>query len=218
MRLYLSLAPTNEIVPFDYQYLLLGKLHKWLGINEYHDNISLYSFGWLSGGNVKKSGIEFKNGANWFISFWEEEIGKKIIFNALKRPDFIFGMNVHEVVIRDTPAFSSYEKFMVSSPVLVREYTENKQVKHLTYTNLKSDELMTKTMRRKIAEVGLKDDINIKFDRDFHKSKTKLITINGIKNRANFCPIIIEGNPESIQFAWNVGIGHSTGSGFGALI
>ncbi|MBE2190369.1 MAG: CRISPR-associated endoribonuclease Cas6 [Candidatus Kapabacteria bacterium] len=218
MRLYLSLTPTNTIVPFDYQYLLLGKFHDWLGVNEFHDKISLYSFGWLSGGNVKGKGIEFRNGANWFISFWDEEIGKKIIFNALKRPDFIYGMKVNEVVIRDTPSFTQNEKFMVSSPVLVREYSENKSAKHLTFDDKSADDLMTKTMQRKLSEVGLKNDIQIRFDRDYHKSKTKLIKINGIENRVNVCPIIIEGSPESIQFAWNVGVGHSTGSGFGALI
>ncbi|MBX3042530.1 MAG: CRISPR-associated endoribonuclease Cas6 [Candidatus Kapabacteria bacterium] len=216
MRLYFKLSSTSEILPFDYQYNILGKLHNWLGENEYHDKMSLYSFGWLSGGENSKKGLSFKSGAIWFLSFWQEDLGKKIIFNALKNSEFIFGMKVIDITIKETPDFSNKELFSVSSPVLVRNYTEN-GVEHLISDNPKCDELMTKTMQRKLREAKLDDDIIIKFNRDYHKPKTKLIKINGIENRANLCPVIIEGNPESIKFAWNVGVGHSTGSGFGAL-
>lgn len=218
MRLYLKLSSTTQLVPFDYQYFLLGKLHKWLGKNDYHDKLSLYSFGWLTGGEVQKTGISFKSCAMWFISFWDEDIGKQIIFNSLKDSDFIFGMKVMDISIKDTPSFSSRERFSVSSPVLVRNYTANKEVKHILSDNPLADELMTKTMQRKLREANINDDISIRFDRDYHNPKTKLIRINGIENRANLCPVFIEGNPESIKFAWNVGVGHSTGSGFGALI
>jgi CRISPR/Cas system endoribonuclease Cas6 (RAMP superfamily) len=33
----------------------------------------------------------------------------------------------------------------------------------------------------------------------------------------NWCPIIIKGKPETKLFAWNVGLGNSTGIGFGAI-
>jgi CRISPR/Cas system endoribonuclease Cas6 (RAMP superfamily) len=49
MRLHLSLTPNTEPVPFNYQHQLTGALHKWLGENELHDKISLYSFSWLRG-------------------------------------------------------------------------------------------------------------------------------------------------------------------------
>jgi CRISPR-associated endoribonuclease Cas6 len=72
-------------------------------------------------------------------------------------------------------------------------------------------------MQHKLAVAGLPQDISIAFDRTYHKAKTKLVSIKGIQSRANECPVIIKGAPELINFAWNVGIGHSTGSGFGAL-
>lgn len=218
MRLYFKLSSTNEIVPFDYQYFLLGKFHKWLGENDLHDKLSLYSFGWITEGEVLNKGLTFKSDAMWFISFWDEEIGKKIIFNSMKDADFIFGMKVIDITIKDTPSFSSRERFSVSSPVLIRHYLDNREVKHILSENPLSDELMTKTMQRKLREANCDDDISIRFDRYYPKPKTKLVKINGIDNKANFCPVIIEGNPESIKFAWNVGVGHSTGSGFGALI
>lgn len=47
--------------------------------------------------------------------------------------------------------------------------------------------------------------------------RIKLMTYKGIKNKASMCPVIIKGTLQSKQFAWNVGIGNSTGIGFGAI-
>ena len=52
MRIYLRTTPNDVIVPFDYQQKIVGTIHKWLGNNEIHDKISLYSFSWLLGGNM----------------------------------------------------------------------------------------------------------------------------------------------------------------------
>ena len=52
MCIYLRTTPNDVIVPFDYQQKIVGTIHKWLGNNEIHDKISLYSFSWLLGGNM----------------------------------------------------------------------------------------------------------------------------------------------------------------------
>ena len=44
MRLLIRTTNNNKIIPFDYQGMLIGTLHKWLGYNDIHDKISLYSF------------------------------------------------------------------------------------------------------------------------------------------------------------------------------
>ena len=40
---------------------------------------------------------------------------------------------------------------------------------------------------------------------------------NGVENKASWCPVIVEGKPETKAFAWNVGLGNSTGIGLGAI-
>ncbi len=72
-------------------------------------------------------------------------------------------------------------------------------------------------MNKKTRAAGIDGDVKVYFDPDYLNPKTKLVEINGIKNRSTMCPVIIEGTPENILFAWNVGVGHSTGCGFGAL-
>lgn len=217
MRLHFYLTPNTQTVPFNYQHFLIGTFHKWMEWNEIHDEISLYSLSWLQCGKMAKDGFNFPNGAKWFISFWDEEIGKQLIMSAMKNPDVCCGMVVKEIQMQDTPQFSSKEKFIASSPVFIRKYDENRKATHLLYDNEEADFYLTETLKKKLKTANLDYDVKVSFDKKYHSSKTKLVKINGIKSRANFCPVIIEGNPEAVRFAWNVGIGHSTGCGFGAI-
>ncbi len=59
--------------------------------------------------------------------------------------------------------------------------------------------------------------IKVGFDREFANPKIKLVRIKNIDHKTSVCPVIIEGAPEAVRFAWNVGIGNSTGSCFGSL-
>lgn len=188
-----------------------------MGWNTIHDDISLYSLSWLQGGKMVKDGFDFPNGAKWFISFWDEEVGKKLIMNAMKNPEVFCKMNVREIQMQDTPEFSSKERFVASSPIFIRKYDENRKAIHLTYKDNDADRCLSETLNKKLKVAGMNYDVKVHFDRNYYSSKTKLVRINDINNRANFCPVIIEGDPEAIKFAWNVGVGHSTGCGFGAL-
>jgi len=217
MRLHFSLSANNKTIPFDYQHNLISTFHRWMGWNTIHDEISLYSLSWLKGRHKIKDGFNFPDGASWFISFWNEDIGRQLIINAMKDSEIGFGMKVKEIQIQETPEFSSKERFIVSSPILIRKYDQNGNAKHLTYKDEDTEKYLTETLKRKLAFTNLNYDVKVYFDKNYPKPKTKLVKINSIENRANFCPVIIEGHSEAIKFAWNVGIGHSTGCGFGAL-
>ncbi|MDR3611553.1 MAG: CRISPR-associated endoribonuclease Cas6 [Ignavibacteriaceae bacterium] len=217
MRLHFLLSPNSEIVPFNYQHYLIGVFHKWMGLNEIHDEVSLYSLSWLRGSRQIKGGLDYTNGAKWFISFWDEEIGRKLINNAMNYPDVFCGMVIKEIIIQETPKFSSKETFSVSSPVFIRKYDSDKRAIHLTYKDKEADHYLTETLKRKMKGANIDYKVDVKFDRNYSAPKTKLVEINNIKSRASFCPVILEGDPKGIQFAWNVGIGHSSGCGFGAI-
>lgn len=218
MRLHFYLTPNTETLPFDYQHFLISTFHKWMGWNEIHDEISLYSLSWLQGGKMVEGGFDFPNGAKWFTSFWDETIGKQLIMSAMKNPDVCCGMIVKEIQIQNTPQFGIKERFNVASPVFIRKYDENKKAIHLTTKDKDVDFYLTETLKKKLDKANLSTNVKVSFDKNFSNPKTKLVTIKNIKNRANFCPIIIEGDPEAIKFAWNVGVGHSTGSCFGSLL
>jgi CRISPR-associated endoribonuclease Cas6 len=219
MRLHLTLASNREPVPFNYQHRLTGALHKWLGANELHDKISLYSFSWLRGRAERDDGgLNFPNGARWFISFWESKYGADLIQGIVDKPEVMYGMEVDEVKVAKTPSFKSEQRFLVASPILIRRNKDPNHRKHLTYSDEEVDQYLSRTVNRKMKEAGFDNDqLEIAFDRTYQNPKTKLVNLKGTELRANFCPVIIKADPKSIEFAWTVGVGELTGSGFGSL-
>lgn len=217
MRIYLKLTPNDSTVPFDYQYKMVGTFHKWLGRNKQHDDLSLYSISSFFNAEATKTGLNFPDGAGWFISFYDVGLAKKVLKGILEEPDVFYGMKVTDAQIKETPKFGSKHRFLVASPILVK-FFNGKFVKHLIYSDETANSVMAKTLRSKMDDADLNDlDIKVEFDRKYPNAKTKLITINKIKNRASLCPVIISGSEEAVSFAWDVGVGHSTGCGFGAL-
>ena len=219
MRINLSLTPTRQLIPFDYQQRLVGAFHKWLGDNEQHDGLSLYSLSWLSQGRVneQRTGLRFGQGASWFISSYNTELLLKVVRGIQTDPDIAFGMSVHSLTIQELPDFGSEQRFAVASPVFIKR-TINGNVEHILYDHPHANEFLTETLQRKLREASLPDDgVRVTFDESYSKAQTKLLTFNGIQNRASLCPVIISGTPQQIAFAWCVGVGNSTGIGFGAL-
>ncbi len=60
MRLHIKIKTGNQIVPFNHQHLLTGVVHKWLGWNQEHGDLSLYSFSRLEGARTAKDGLLFE--------------------------------------------------------------------------------------------------------------------------------------------------------------
>lgn len=219
MRIYIKLSKNTKAVPYNHQHKLVGAIHNRLGENDLHGKISLYSFSRLQGGRVFENGLDFRHGADWFISFYDNYFLKDLIFGLMKdKPEICYGMRIETVLIRETPDLTNTEYFKIASPVLIKRNIKN-SVKHFLYTDKESPDLLRETLLNKMKTVGLSDtDLQIKFDLNYRKATTKLINYRGIKNKTSWCPIIIKGKHETKQFAWNVGVGNSTGIGFGAII
>lgn len=219
MRIIIKTSKNQTIVPFDYIPMMVGAIHKWIGSkNDLHGKMSLYTFSWLKGAQKVKSGFNFPHGASFFISAHDEKLIKQIIKRAMDQPELFFGMSIKEISLVSSPSFEREEAwFPVASPVLIKRKEENR-VNHYLFSDPKSDELLTESIAKKMSLAGLDSTgLSISFDRSYHAAKTKVVNYNGIKNKGNVCPVIVKGSPEQIEFVWNVGVGNSTGIGFGAL-
>jgi CRISPR-associated endoribonuclease Cas6 len=222
MRLHLTLTPNTKPVPFNYQHYLTGALHKWLGENELHDKISLYSFSWLRGNfkQLNERHITYSNKIEWFIKSHDEEVIRKILKGIADDPSVTFGMKVYKHQTDPTPNFGSVFRFEVDSPVLTRKNVDETSRKHLTFKDEEADGCLTRTLRSKLEKAAFSGndlEVIVGFDRSYQNAHTKLIEIKDIKLRTSICPVIVAGTPKAVQFAWNVGIGEMTGSGFGCL-
>ena len=223
MRIVIHTTPNSSIVSFDYQQKLVGTIHKWLGNNEIHDNISLYSFSWLfSGKMIRNQGYTFPDGANFFVSFYEEEYLRLLIRTILSDPEMFCGLKVRDISIVNQPVFSEdAQYFRLASPIFIKRLQDGtRNYKFYLYDDEVSNTLMTETLKHKMKEASLPEDgtLKVEFDLTYPQKQVKMVTIHGIKSKASMCPVIIHGSPQSKLFAWTVGIGNSTGSSFGSLL
>lgn len=218
MRLYLQVTRNSKPIPFNYQSYLTGAIHKWLGKNEHHGALSLYSFSWFENVTVRENtGIMLKDNSYFFISSYKEELIKQIIHGIRKDPSVCFGSEVAEIQIKDTPVFSSTEMFLIGSPVFIKRRFDEGE-KHITFDHPECNNYLTETLQKKLKAANLPfENIKVRFDASYTSARTKVIKYKDISNRVNICPVIIEGTPEQIAFTWNVGVGNSTGVGFGSL-
>ncbi len=209
------------LVPFDYQQKLTGILHAWLGkCNDLHGDLSLYSFSWLSDGNASAEGLNFPKGAKWFISFADEKRIKTIIKTILSHNEMFCGMSVSDITIEETPDLSERELFYLGSPVFIkRADNESNGYNQYTYNDECANDFMKETLLHKMKQAGMAEDdtLDVSFDLSYKNKKTKLMRYKNINNKCNMCPVIIKGKPETKAFVWNVGLGNSTGIGFGSI-
>lgn len=221
MRIHLKISSTGAVVPFNHQQKLTGAIHKWIGKeNTQHGNISLYSFSTLTNGkkSVRGGGLVFELGTSFFISAYDNKLIKNIVSAIQKDPTLFNGLSVQEIIIQENPDLTDKDYFIAASPVFVKRKVENDRIKHFTYDDEETATFLAETLLSKMAQVGLVDEtLEISFDQNYRKAKCKVLNYNGVKNKANICPLIIKAKPQTKVFAWNVGIGNSTGIGLGAI-
>lgn len=217
MRIHLKIKSTDKIIPFDHQPLLVGCIHKWLGWNTVHGNVALFSFSRLSNGRKINDGLKFEYGSSFFISAYDNDLIKKLIKGIQEDSSMFYGLSVMEMIIEPEPAFSNREIFHPASPILISRKVNNK-VDHILYTDDRASQFLKETILTKMKETDYFDDtFEIFFERSYPQAGTKLIKYKNVENKANWCSVIIKGNEKTKHFIWNVGLGNSTGIGFGAI-
>jgi len=220
MRIYFQLTANTEPVPYNYQPALVGAFHKWLGENELHDEISLYSLSWLRGGSMRKDkeGLDFKRGAVFSISSPLEDLHQQAVSGVFKDQDIRWGMRVAEVRLCPTPDFGAEHRFLAQSPILIKRNRPDGNGQQFYFpTDPEANEFLTDTLRWKLQKFGLNKSATVAFDQTYPSPKVKLVDYKGIQIKATQCPVIIKGDPQAVAFAWDVGVGNSTGIGFGAV-
>lgn len=218
MRVYINLSKNESVIPYNYQELLTGVIHKWIGKNnEIHGNTGRYSFSWIQNTIANKKGLNLRDDAYFFIGTYEESLLKQIIKGVLADPEMFHGVKVTDVQIKNVPKFNTRENFQMASPVLLK-IKEEDRVNHITIEDEAFEKVLIQNFKNKLAKANLDSEgVSIQLNPATNFRQTKLVTYKGIKNRTSMAPIIIEGTPEQIAFAWCVGLGNSTGIGFGAL-
>lgn len=182
-----------------------------------HGKVSLFSFSWLTGGKKHQDGLLFQNGSSFFFSAFDAGLIKKMISGIQKNPTLFDGLSVVEVVIQENPDLSTVSNFQVASPILIKRRVDDR-IDHILYDDPKAGEYLKETLQTRMKEAGLIDEsLEIHFDTSSPYAKRKNLVYNNVNNICSWCPVIINAKPETKLFAWNVGLGNSTGIGLGAI-
>lgn len=221
MKFRIHLSANKEPVPFDYPYQLCGIFHHWLGPNDLHAMLSLYSLGWLQGHSKVNDGkLYFPDGAAWDIGIYQNEIAERLVRGLLLKEFEFYGMKIRKATRLDFPINGAgTHRFLAGSPVMLRRVEDDGTRTHITYKDPGSDHILNRIIHKKAEEADFEPakSLRITFDTAYGNPKTKLVDIKGIKNRASVCPVIAEGSAEALTFLWEVGAGEMTGVGFGSL-
>lgn len=166
-----------------------------------------------------KKGFDFRHGARFFISSPLEDLHTKAVSGIFQDQSIAWGMRVAEVTLKVTPDFGESQRFKAQSPILIKRNVEDsKHQKYYYPQDAESGDLMTETLQSKLARLSLPTDVSVRFDPNYRNPRSKLVQYREMNIRATFCPVIVEGDARAVQAAWEVGIGNSTGIGFGALV
>lgn len=220
-RLLLKLSPNSEPVDFNHLHILAGILHRWLGHNEEHDGLSLYTFSWLKGASARQGALHFPKGATWAISALKDDFLMRNMSGILRDPAMRWGMRVEQIQVQAPPAFPegvSEQRFLCASPIFIKRQQPDGEEKHILYSDPLSDQFLTETLCHKLRAAGFSPEgVSVRFDRSYPKARSQKVMYRHIGNMANYCPVFVQGTPEQLAMAWTVGLGSSTGIGFGAL-
>lgn len=216
MRIYIKLNKNKIPIKYNYQELMTGVIHKWLGKeNNIHGQSARFCFSWLQNTKANQNGINLTKDSYFFIGAYDTEIIKKIMKGILESPEMFNGASAKEVILQESPTFKVIEHFLMASPIFLRRKEDRK---HLTYKDDEFEGALNDNCKIKLRKAEIvTNGFEIKLDPDNRFRTTKLITYNGIDNKATVAPVLIKGSQEQIEYLWSVGLGHSTGIGFGAL-
>ena len=217
-RLKIKLSGTNEILPINNQHLVNSFFHKLLGKeNKYHNGQSNYVLSNLRGGEfIGEDKISFKNGGYVMISAHDINILNLVLLGLMKQINFYKDIRVIGFeYLPNEKFYDGINYFKTLSPILLKDKKRN----FITINDSDFAEKLTEQTKRKLtainSDLNLSDFNIIVNNHPAHKVKTYFI--KKVPNVCSQCQIDIKCNKEVADILYNVGVGNSTGSGFGMI-
>lgn len=225
MRIKLKFDLKGKTLPIHHQHLINSFIHKCIGPNnEYHDAKNDYSISSMQNGKIVigdtkvDTHLRFDNDGYITISSLDNKLINDILFGAYNTK-FNGHINVNGIEMMDEVFYNGWNHFSTLSPFIIKEYSDKKTYKFLTLNDVDFETKVKSYLINKISKINpllnLEDfDVKIK---QHPSHKVKKIFVKHIPNLANQCQISIHCKKDVAILLYNIGIGQSTGSGFGTI-
>lgn len=238
MRLEIILKGKNNFkVPFNYNHILSAIIYNKIAdlnfANELHSSKSFKFFTfsqiYIPKRRIVKDGIIAKDGViSFYISSPNDFLIKSLVDGFLEDLEISFQnqkLTIQKIEALKTPEFSSKSEFKTLAPIIVR--TKKEIDGELKIWDLAPSDKFFKSLENNLIKKYIKFNnltktnkkINIYSDMNFVKRKR--ISINKdnatTHHRAYMMDLILEGDLDLIEFAYDVGIGEKNSMGFGMV-
>ena len=221
MRIKVLLSGTNNELPINNQHIVNSFIHRSIGKdNKYHNTKNDYSISSLQGGKwIKDTGnISLKNGGYILITSLNKEFLDSIMLGLYTTP-FYGDIKVSGLEFIDEVFFNGWNYFVTLSPFIIKKYSSKKEYGFNTLDDDNFELLVKDYLINKLVKINSKldlSDFNVVIPKH-NNHKTVKVMVKNVKNIANSCHINIYTNKKVAELLYNIGIGQSTGCGFGTI-
>lgn len=238
MRLEIILKGKNNFkVPFNYNHILSAIIYNKIAdlnfANELHSSKSFKFFTfsqiYIPKRRIIKDGIIAKDGViSFYISSPNDFLIKSLVDGFLEDLEISFQnqkLTIQKIEALKTPEFSSKSEFKTLAPIIVR--TKKEIDGELKIWDLAPSDKFFKSLENNLIKKYIKFNNLTKTDKkiniysDMNFVKRKRISINKdnatTHHRAYMMDLILEGDLDLIEFAYDVGIGEKNSMGFGMV-
>lgn len=223
MRIKINLAGNNIVLPNNTQHLVNSYFHKCLGHNNtYHDLYSDYSISSIQGGylDIKNKSLIINN-AFIIVSSFDDTMISKLVIGIMNNKSFYDGISVVNIEpMQEELFYNGYNHFRTLTPFLIRQ--NNKEITTNDFSSLEEmSEFVNLITINKLSKISSKHNLNLKLDfsikiewchsiRRFMKPNCRAMYVNN-------CGFTFIGSKKEASLLYDIGIGQSTGSGFGCI-
>lgn len=216
MRFNIYFTKPNVNIPINNQKELNSFIHRCLGKdNKLHDAFSDYSISSLQGGKNDNQILHFENEPYITISSLNFDFIGKMMYGAQFNNEKLFDMSVSRIEpLGEYNVNPYFDKIITISPILLKDIDKRKKL------TIKDDNWLNRLneqSKAKLKHLGIEDEtFNIKV-RNPEKAKTKNIHVGEVFNPCSMVSLEVYGKKETRIALYNLGLGNSTGSGFGSI-
>lgn len=211
---------TEKTIPFNNQHQMNGFIFTMLGekASKYHESFSNYSISSIQGGrmNEDKSGLIF-NGEP-YIQITSDDISVcndfvcAIINSIDNKSANFFGLHPTRFETFDFPCGKKFDIIRTISPILLKN-----DGRKLTVSDEGWIELLNKKCKEKLQHQGIEDNSFKIVIGNNANIKRRMVYVGEVFNPCTDGVFTVYGKEETRKKLYNMGIGNSTGTGFGAV-
>jgi len=219
MRIKINLTGVGTL-PINNQHILNSYVHKCFGNNNvYHDSKNDYNISQIMGGKFIDGKLYYDNSAYFIVSSLNSELINNFLMGVLNNQQFNDDLTFGGVDHINERFHDGWNHFSTLSPILIKKYVDKHNYSFITIEDPEYTAKLKLYLINKLSKINSELDLS-DFDIEVNTkafSKIKTIMVKNVKNVASLCQISIHTNKNVAELLYNIGIGQSTGSGFGTI-